>query len=280
MKKLVFLVLFVPSFLQAQWHLDLFGGFANYYGDLQGQPFTLSQAKLAFGAQLQYDLTPHFALLSGFNAGSVGASDRYNKPSLQAMNLSFQTNLFEWNFIGEYTLLDLRDNWFSPYAFAGLAVYHFNPYAFDTLGNKVYLKPLSTEGEGLSQYPGVKPYNLTQLAIPFGGGVKFRVTDGIVVAYEIGFRKLFTDYLDDVSNRYVDPAILLADKGPLAVEMSYRGNEVKGGDPNYPAPGSLRGSPKNKDWYYFSGIKVSISLDNPITRRLGYGIMPCPKKVY
>jgi hypothetical protein len=104
--------------------------------------------------------------------------------------------------------------WITPYVFVGVAVYHFNPYAYDTTGKKVYLQPLSTEGEGLPQYPGRKEYALTQLAIPFGGGIKFRITDRVVLAYEIGMRKLFTDYLDDVSNTYVSETVLLAAKGP------------------------------------------------------------------
>ncbi len=282
MKKLVLIAFLFPSLVHAQWHVNLFGGFSNYYGDLQSKAFTVNQAKAAFGLGVQYDLTPQFALLSGFNYGNVGASDAYNKPSLRTRNLSFQSNIFEWNILGEYTLFDLEDKWVSPYVFAGLAVYHFNPYAFDTLGNKIYLKPLSTEGEGLSQYPASKPYSLTQLAIPFGGGIKFRVTDKVVVAYEIGFRKLFTDYLDDVSSRYIDPAILLAAKGPTALEMAYRGGEVKGGDPAYPQTGSLRGSAKYKDWYYFSGIKVSIAINDAYSghHRRSNGIIDCPKRVY
>ena len=196
-------------------------------------------------------------MLSGFNIAHVGASDKFNKPDLVARNLSFQSKIFEWNVMAEYNLFDLNEHRFTPYAFAGLAVYHFNPYAYDTLGNKIYLRPLSTEGEGLPQSAN-KEYGLTQLAIPFGVGIKLRVTSNVVLSYEISFRKLFTDYLDDVSKRYVDEATLLTDKGPVAVEMAYRGDEIKNGAP-YPAGGSLRGNSKYNDWYYFSGIRVSIS---------------------
>ncbi len=87
---------------------------------------------------------------------------------------------------------------------------------------------MSTEGEGLVEYPDRKPYNLFQFSIPFGGGIKFRVSDHIVVAYEIGMRKTFTDYLDDVSTRYVDQAILLNERGPGAVAMAFRGDEGEG----------------------------------------------------
>jgi hypothetical protein len=273
----------IPTFLHAQrWHVNVFGGIANYDGALQSKLYTLEESYGAFGAGVQYDLTRNFSVLSDLTLAKVGASDAYNKPSLRARNLSFQSQILEGNVLAEYTLFDLSRHRFSPYAFAGLAVYHFNPYAYDTLGHKVYLKPLSTEGEGLPEYPDRKPYALTQPAIPFGGGIKVRVTDNVVLAYEVGVRKLFTDYLDDVSTYYVSESILLAERGPEAVEMSYRGNELKGGDPNYPAAGTLRGDPKSKDWYYFTTIKISIGINYKGNTPYGKGIngsIDCPKKL-
>lgn len=280
MKKILALVFLLPNMLHAQWHVNLFGGISNYSGDLQNKIFTTDQSYGAFGAGVQYDFTEHLSALSGFNYGHVGASDKFNKPDLQLRNLSFQSGIFEWNLMGEYNLFDISEKRFTPYGFAGIAVYHFNPFAYDTLGRKVYLKPLSTEGEGLAQYPDRKPYSLTQFAIPFGAGIKLRITDNVTLAYEIGFRKLFTDYLDDVSTTYVDKTILLNAKGPEAVEMAYRGNEVKGGSATYPLDGTERGGAKHKDWYYFSGIRVSIginNLKNTIVNRKG--VIDCPKKV-
>jgi len=71
------------------------------------------------------------------------------------------------------------------------------------------------------------------------------VTDNVVIAYEIGLRKLFTDYLDDVSTTYVDQATLLAARGPDAVKMAYRGGELKSGQP-YPAAGTMRAITRRK----------------------------------
>jgi hypothetical protein len=286
MKKFLLLAILCPVFAQAQWHINLFGGFSNYIGDLQSKAYTTQQAHASFGAGVQYDLTGHISLLSNLTYGKVGASDALsNKADLKARNLSFQSNIAEWNVLAEYNLLDLREHRFTPYVFAGVAIFHFNPYATDTFNQKVYLRPLSTEGEGLAQYPGHKPYALTQIAIPFGGGIKFRISESIVLAYEIGLRKLFTDYLDDVSTTYVDQATLLAAKGPEAVEMAYRGNQIKGGAP-YPASGNLRGNSKNKDWYYMSGLRVAIdfggstSSNSTATHHRHNGVIDCPKKVY
>ena len=282
MKKIFLAVLLLPLFSQAQWNVSLFGGFSNYNGDLQSKVLTTQQSHGSFGAGVQYDLTNHFSLLSNLTYGRVGASDAYaTQADLRARNLSFQTAIGEFNILAEYNLLDLRNHRLAPYVFVGIAVYHFNPYAYDSTGKKVYLRPLSTEGEGLPQYPSRKEYALTQMAIPFGGGIKFRISDRVVLAYEIGLRKLFTDYLDDVSTRYVDPAILLAAKGPEAVEMAYRGNEIKGGSA-YPAAGTVRGDPKHKDWYYMSGLRVTIALNSSAAEahRRHSGILDCPKKVY
>ncbi len=120
-----------------------------------------------------------------------------------------------------------------------------------TSGQKFYLRPLRIEGEGFSD--GVKNYNLTQFAIPFGGGIKLSLSDNINVGVELGLRKLFTDYLDDISKLYLDQNSLLNARGAKAVELAYPGNELKNGTP-YPPAGTIRGRSKHKDWYYFKAL--------------------------
>jgi hypothetical protein len=283
MKKLLLVGVLFPLFTQAQWNLNLFGGFSNYIGDMQHRPYSTKEANGSFGLGLQYDLTAHFSLLTNFTYGKISASDAQdNKTNNRLRNLSFESKITEWNVLAEYNLFDLSEHRLTPYVFAGVALFHFDPYAFDSLGNKVYLHILSTEGEGLPQYPNRKPYSLTQLAIPFGGGIKFRVSPGVTIAYEIGLRKTFTDYLDDLSTNYIDRTVLLQARGPKAVEMAYRGGELKGGAP-YPNAGAYRGSPNHKDFYYMSGIRVTVALpENTFAIRGGHrrGVIDCPKKVY
>ncbi len=278
--KMIFLCLaLIPGMMQAQrWHVNLTGGLSNYSGDLQDKAYTFDQSYFAFGAGAQYDITRNFSVISNIMVMKIGASDQFNAPDLVFRNLSFQSHVLEWNLLGEYTFLDITQKKFSPFVFAGIAVYHYDPYAYDTLGRQVYLHPLSTEGEGLAQYPDQKPYALTQFAIPFGAGIKFRVSENVVLAYEVGFRKTFTDYIDDVSTRYVDLAILQNAKGAEAVEMAYRGNELKGGAP-YPAAGTVRGSAKYKDMYYYSGIRVSIAILTKGDGYYGRGRTDCPSPV-
>jgi opacity protein-like surface antigen len=132
-------------------------------------------------------------------------ADRFSDDDSSGRNLAFETRLSEFSLIGEYYLFNLYDQKFSPYLFAGLAVYHFDPYAYNPQKEKVFLKPLSTEGEGLSQYPDRKSYALTQMAIPFGAGVKYAFTDNLRLGLELAGSYLQIILM--MSTSYVIPMI-------------------------------------------------------------------------
>lgn len=284
MKKFLFLLIgLIPllSFSQ-NLHVDLFGGIANYQGDLQNKRFTLDQSNPSFGIGLSYDLSSKLSIRSGFTYGKVEGDDKKNTSvkGNDLRNLNFKSAISELHVGLEYNLINLEDSRLTPYVFGAVAVFHFNPYTKDKEGNKIYLQPLSTEGQGLSAYPDRKIYKLTQFSIPFGGGLKFRLSETLQVGLEIGIRKLFTDYLDDVSSTYVDQNILLAAKGSKAVELAFRGNEINTGAV-YPASGEQRGNPKRKDLYYFSGLRVSKLLNSGSGNGgRGKSKTGCPRSVF
>ena len=256
------------------FNLDLFLGTSNYQGDLQDKRFTFNQSHLAGGIGLSYDLTEKFSLRGGIMFGKVSGDDKQGRN--KARNLNFSSGLTEGHLGVQYYITPLGQRSLTPYVFAGLALYHFNPYTHDTSGTKYYLKPLSTEGQGFID--GKDYYSLTKIAIPFGAGVKLSLSDKINVGLELGFRKLFTDYLDDVSDVYVDRNSLLTNRGAKAVELAYRGDEIKEGTFTYPDGGSQRGSPKVKDWYYFTGLTLSYKLGGG-NRTGDKSQWACPKNV-
>jgi len=111
-----------------------------------------------------------------------------------------------------------------------------------------------------------------------GGGLKYAISDRIRIGLEIGLRKLFNDYLDDVSKFYPDPNDLLAGRGQLSVDMSYRGDELPDGDPAFPPKSIQRGNEKLKDWYYFTGLHLTFRLGN--TNGVGTHMAKWSKKKY
>jgi hypothetical protein len=261
------------------WHVNLFGGTANYAGELffgtgKSKLYNMSNAKPAGGIGLEYELTSKFSLKSTFTIGTLSADDK--KSGIDpARNLNFTTSITDLMFAGQYHLVNPDRYWLSPYVFTGIAFFHFNPYTFDSTGNKVYLKPLSTEGQGFVE--GREPYKLLQVAIPYGAGVKLSLGDNLQIAAEISSRKTFTDYIDDVSTTYVDRNLLLQHRGQQAVDLAYRGDELKGGAP-YPVAGTERGIARYKDRYYFSTITASFRL-GAAADKIGRRNFRCPSKI-
>ncbi len=280
MKKLFFcLPLLLPAlFIKAQrMYFTTFAGISNYQGDLQAKKFTFQQAHFAGGIGLAYQITGQLYGTASFKIGKLSGDDKKASKN-STRNLKFSSPLTEVQLGLEYDLLNLNEQGLTPYLFVGAAVFHFNPSTIDTAGNKIYLQPLGTEGQGF--FNGRKKYNLTQFSVPFGGGIKLALNQNVRVSFEIGFRKTFTDYIDDVSTNYVDQALLLANNGQRAVELAFRGDELK---PrlSYPAAGARRGNPSSKDWYYFSGLAISFRLGANQTRgNGGKSRTGCPVNVY
>ncbi|QEC66090.1 outer membrane beta-barrel protein [Panacibacter ginsenosidivorans] len=263
-RKLLFIIiviLFIGNAHAQRLYFHIDGGAVNYGGDLQDKLITLNQANSFFGFGAHYKISGIFSAEASVSAGKLAASDAKSKTETFRRNLSFYSNLTEGSLTLHANLRDVPYNAkFTPYVMAGLAVYHYAPYAYTIKGQKVYLQPLGTEGQGLSQYLDRHSYNLTQIALPFGGGLKYAITNNFIVSAEISFRKLFTDYLDDVSSlRYADTALLRASRGDLAAKMSFRSDETT--NPlNFNAP-IQRGNPAKKDAYYSLLLKLYIGLD-------------------
>jgi len=118
------------------------------------------------------------------------------------------------------------------YLNGGISIFYHNPKGkvpdfkisgerYPNSGEWIALRTLGTEGQ-FSEYYDNKPYSNIQLSIPFGGGFNFRLTDRLDFNFEINYRILLTDYIDDVSKKYVDLGALTSD---LAKSMTDRSRE-------------------------------------------------------
>jgi hypothetical protein len=248
MKNLFLLTFLLPVVATSQdFHFSARVGAMGYSGDLKKNAFSFSQSKPMFSLGARYDLTEHIMARSYFTYGAVTGSDKKGVGFMLQRNLDFSSRILDWELGAQYNILNLNYHWWTPYVFAGVGLYHFNPYTVDSLDRKTFLKPLSTEGQGFAA--GVPDYKLTQFSIPMGFGVDYLLGEDHRIGLEFSYRKLFNYYLDDVSNRYVAEADLLNARGGRAVELAYRGDEV--GNLQYPVGGTVRGNPGKKDGYYY-----------------------------
>ncbi len=268
----------------AQHHeIGVFGGVSYYMGDLTPGHFTIPGYN--FGLQYRYNINRRFAVRLVTHYGRINGDSKYDSESKRYKNLSFHSYIFDVEGGIEINFMEYepgsKNHRFTPYIFGGLSVFTFNPKT-DYQGVEYELQPLGTEGQGLTAYPDNKPYKLAALAIPFGIGIKWSVSQKVSLNLEWGLRKTFTDYLDDVSTRYPDPTILRAEKGAVAAALSNRQHEQAAidmgldisigpnGIPNQQADfdlymtslgsgGGQRGL-ENSDWYGIAGITVMFKI--------------------
>ncbi|MGK0387539.1 MAG: opacity protein-like surface antigen [Maribacter sp.] len=267
MKKLFYIFLLIlPYSLSAQIEAGVQVGVSNYLGDLAPSSLwtSLGETNFSAGVFARYNTGKWISIKAGFNYAKISAADSNGSPTVfkEKRNLSFRSNIYEIAVTGEFNILGYQpynlERVFSPYIFVGIAGYKFNPQT-QYEGGWVKLQPLGTEGQGMDGKPAA--YKTVQISIPFGAGLKYAINDKWNLGLEIGFRKTFTDYLDDVSGTYVDLAALAAANGDLAAELSWRGDEISV-DAIPPEDGTGRGNIKNKDWYLISVISVSYNFSD------------------
>lgn len=260
-----FLVGLLVHYLPAQSsYLEIGGrlGGSNYLGDLTPSSFltSIGETGVHTGVFARYHLSDDLALRGGLNFGLIGAHDSRSLDldgARRRRNLSFRSYIAEVEIGAQYNLLPYRPlhlkKRFSPYFFLGISVFRFNPQTYYE-GKWYNLQPMGTEGQGLPGYH--RKYRLTQFAVPFGFAIKYAITDNLNITAEYGFRKTFTDYLDDTSGRYPDLEELAQEHGELASELSWRTDELFP-DAEPPRPGTQRGDPEDLDWYIFTGVSLS-----------------------
>jgi len=252
--------------------IGIMAGGSYYLGDINSKHFDYMMPSGGIVVRKNVDrrITVKGELLLGLIRGNDNRNT--NDTSLFNRNLHFRSPIYELSGQVEFNFLPYETGnslypW-TPFVFAGVSIFRFNPQAEANNGDWVDLQPLGTEGQGTTAFPDRKKYALTQFSIPMGGGVKIAVNKTFNIIIEYGIRKTFTDYLDDVSTTY--PGGNLIDMSTLAIEMSDKNIDVlnSDGDPykqwnsQWQSRGkdTQRGNSKNNDWYTFTGITLSFKL--------------------
>lgn len=270
------------SFCQFKWDFGGYFGAANYLGEIGGKDKTrrdfimdlkLSQTRGAIGGFARRKLNPDIYVRGGIGWYRISGKDELStNPGRKGRNLSFRNDIYEVSVTGQYVFYDIADlgrtyryrNDLKAYIFTGFAGFYHNPKAKYN-GSWVALQPLRTEGQGLVP-EAPKPYSKFLFSIPAGAGFFFTISKIYRVGWEFNWRTTFTDYLDDVSTVYVDPAIF--GDNQTAIALANRNPELGEYDPqkagiahsyNY-LPGNKRGDPTHNDSYLTTTINVSYVL--------------------
>jgi len=295
----------------------------NYFGDLAPKSkiasTNISFTRPAFSIFGTYRYTPNLSFRGSLGWGRIvgddfESADAYGQDSKfrYVRNASFRNDITElsfvaiWDFFGNHGTF-LNRVGVTPYVYAGVAGFYHNPKGkapeldksgqpLAEAGEWVALRALGTEGQ-LSEHYNVKQYSVIQPSIPLGIGVRAKLQKRLDFEFEIGYRYLFTDYIDDVSNNYVDLGSF--GNNELAKAMSDRSRETisapSGAPRDFEAiesvthlitytsefdgrdytvyagygqehPDNNRGLPNDKDIYIVTSFKVSYIISGSFKR--------------
>ena len=294
-------------------------GALNYKGDFDQSQSLLSSnlkgTRPGLGVNVSERMGPHLSLRAELFYGRIKGDDADAKVNngddayRRLRNLSFVNNILEFKFDVVYDIIPARSanfmkrTIFTPYVFAGIAVFTNNPRR-----NGENLRKIGTVGQYLSNSDKEKledfyvsttsdydfdpkipePYKQIQLAVPFGIGVRQKLTSHIDVAFEIGVRYTFTDYLDDLGDRTAfigrnsDKTDALGLEGDLSTLYEFNDGfsssnselaglvEEYGIDVNESfGTGQIKGGSRTnflskRDFYIFTGFKLSYAIGKAV----------------
>lgn len=255
--------------------LEVMGGagFTQFMGDAGGADqigtnfladFDFDALRPNFLIGARYRINHFIAVRLNLQYGILKGHDQYTSyPGRAFRNLGFRSPLFEWGGLVEFYFIPeqqtghkhghhhkriKKSKIVTGYIATGVAGCYFNPLGDYTDGTTYELHLFNTEGQG--KVSTREPYELTSFVVPVNLGFRFRLNEAFSIDAELCYRKSFSDYMDDISTTYVDPALFAGD--PIA---TYFANPVPGTPGT--EPGSQRGDPTDPDGYMFLMVNVS-----------------------
>ena len=259
-KYIISIIILMSINIMAQTNeVGVFIGGSLFHGDIGHikAENSIKDTRLVYGLEFKRNFNYHFGVHLSLKRGEIYAADE-NSSDLFVLtrNLSFKSKISEIGLIAEFNFKPYisRDNDYTsaPFVFAGITQFYFNPQALSDNGIWYNLRPLNTEGQESDLYPTRKLYDLNGISIPFGIGYKIKLYNMITINLKWSWRITKTDYIDDVSQTYVEDGIL----SNVGEQLSNQSNIAF-------QPGFQRGNPNNNDKYGFFGISIMYSIKDP-----------------
>lgn len=240
-------------------------GFGHYFGDLNPDG-RINKPKFAAGLFYQKQFNNYVGVKISGNYLFLGYSDVYSQnPVQRRRNLSFNSNVWEMSVSGIFNFFKFYPGFseyrYTPYVGLGVGIFSYDPYTY-LAGQKIFLRPLGTEGQGSPLYPNLKPYSNTAMCIPLTLGFKYALNQQMNLFAEVSYRFTTTDYLDDVSGNYAPDAFPATDaSGNPSTWYLLQDRSYETGTP-IGIKGRQRGTSTQKDSYASFQVGVSFNLQS------------------
>jgi len=170
---LLFCLLLHPARAQ-YWDFAVGTGISGYAGDLRPD-FGFQKLNPVGYGWIKYNVTPHWGFRFSILNTQVEAADA-DAPYvwMRNRNLNFVSNITETSALAEFNFFKYitgqKRHKHTPFIFSGLSRFRFDPTAIVD-GQKIELRPLGTEGQGLDSFPGRSFMVNMHLLFPLGSAI-------------------------------------------------------------------------------------------------------------
>jgi len=198
MKKKALLAVFVffcisAYQLEAQRSSEVGGfiGLSNYMGDFAPTPVAANETNLSFGGHYRYFLNPTLALKGSVSFARI-SGDYANIPNA-TRDLKMETSLLEIGLQGEWHFLAT-----SRFNNAGVYARQASPFIGAGIAAAFGEADILAPNNDKVRYPEADDSS-TFIVFPITLGMRFDLTEYLIMTGEFGLRATLTDYLDGVS---------------------------------------------------------------------------------
>lgn len=181
-----------------KWEGGLFLGAGNYAGDIiKSDLIDVGETNFAYGVMVKHNLSETFGLRLGLYRGEVGADDLSTDDEFRTQRgFSFENGVTELSLLGQWEPFGGKrysnngnfKQILSPYLFAGVGLAFSNPDV--DFNGRTNARVAMDMAEDVQQ---------SLITVPFGLGVRYDLNSRWNLGVEFGWRPVFNDYLDGVS---------------------------------------------------------------------------------
>ncbi len=212
---LLTIIFSVSLFAQKKADIGLFGGGAYYQGDINAAKLFYN-VHPSYGILYRFNANKRFAFRGSLIVSSLSGTDKDFTFGYQTIrNRQFSTPLVDVSGQVEFN--------FKKYHI-GKKQYPHTPYVF--LGLSFIIASYAKD-----------PYII---GVPFGLGYKQNIGKRFGIGVEWGYRKTFSDYIDNLSGERLYPAIVTSPTQKISLKQ--------------------RGNFRNTDWYSIFGLFITYKL--------------------
>ena len=184
----------LQKFLNQNWSVNPSYGSLLYYGDMRKYDFypVREERTWGYGINISKAVSPNFSINGQLIKGNLAGAKSFYK---------FEGDIFDYSINGVFNLTRLVRNFIfnnSSKQSSKLGISGYIGIGYVDFRSKLYIKQenVFVSSQGYSNYGTTKTKKTTELVVPYGMMINYRIANNLLINLDISLRNVNTDKLD------------------------------------------------------------------------------------